>query len=355
MSRPAARPLRDGCGAHPTRARADVHRRGIVAPVNATHCTACRGPLGPIACSACGRTTVAGLRPGVWVLDRYRIQRPLTDTGMGRLWLGLDESGFEVSIAAFDDSVFRTAGARERYLTEMHRYQAYSHPNAQPTLAVGALADGAPTWVGAWRSGPTVATMIVSGPVHPSDASRVVEQVARALDALHARGLAHGDLKPETVQCAGDVAAPGDAWITEVGHLSSLVASRVGDGSGTVLGTPPYMAPERFTGAAPNAAADLYALGLLGYELYEGRSPFDGKTPWEWATAHLTRAPRPWSAAAAPLAPSPRMRAAIGRCLARDPRERFASAKAFLDAATEPAGDLFGPNPFGQGPYRGRG
>jgi serine/threonine protein kinase len=322
-------------------------------------CAWCLAPLGPGACMGCGRATLRGLRPGLWVLDRYRLESSLGDTGVALCWIGVDEAGHEVFVSALHEAVLEGPRRRERFADAMLSLRSFSHPYAQPVLDLGVLPDQTITLVEAWRPGRTLAASMAAGPMHPSDASRVIEQVALALGALHKRGLAHGDVKPEGVHCAGDGAYPGDAWLLSAGLISALVGARAVEANALVLGSPAYMAPERFSGRAPDARSDLYELGLVAYELFEGRGPFEASTPWEWAMYHLTRAPRPWSATAGHLAAPPRMRAAVSRCLEKDPTARFATAEAFLAAAREPADDLFGPVPFGPdggvGPYRGRG
>lgn len=322
-------------------------------------CAWCSASLGAGACTGCGRATLRGLRPGLWVLDRYRLEQPLGDMGLARCWFGVDEAGHEVLVSALHEAAFEGPRRRERFADAMLSLRSFSHPHAQPVLDLGVLPDQTIALVEAWRPGRTLAVLLEAGPMHPSDASRVIEQLARALGALHRRGLAHGDVKPDGVHCAGDGSYPGDVWLLSAGLVSALVSARAGEANATVLGVPAYMAPERFTGSAPDARSDLYELALVAYELFEGRGPFEASTPWEWATRHLTRAPRPWSATAGHLAAPPRMRAAVWRCLEKDPAARFATAEAFLAAAREPAGDLFGPVPFGPdggvGPYRGRG
>ncbi len=296
------------------------------------------------------------MRPGVWVLDRYRLTKALDDDGLGLGWLALDGAGHTVTLRVLHEALFRSPLALVRFGKELHRFQGFSHPHAQPQLDFGTLADGALIWVGSWRFGLTLATAITAGQIHPSDASRIIEQIARALGTLHKRGLTHGDVKPEMVLCGENTAFLNNGWLLNIGLFASLVASREGEGTGTVLGTPAYMAPERFTGARPDARADLYALGLVAYEMFEGQSPFDASTPWEWATCHLTQKPRPWSTTEYPWAASPRMRAAISRCLQKQPEARFATAEEFLMAACEPAEALSEADPFGPpddaGPYR---
>lgn len=319
-------------------------------------CAWCSGPVGSAACAACGRAAVDGLRPGVWVLDRYRLTLSMGADGLGGRWFGVDEAGTTVAVHALDRALLDPHRRRERFVQAQQRLRAHSHPHAQPLLDVGALADGTLALVRAWRTGRTLAAAMLAGRLHPSDASRVVEQLALALGALHRRGLAHGDVKPETVLCTGEGSLPGDAWLLDVGLLHALVAAREGEAPDTVLGTPAFMAPERFTGSPPDARSDLYGLALVAYEMFEGQPPFHATTAWDWAACHLTREPRPWSAPAdRPAAPA-RMRAAISRCLARRPEARFATAEEFLSAACEPADDLFGPIPpwaTGPGPYRG--
>ncbi len=109
---------------------------------------------------------------------------------------------------------------------------------------------------------------------------------------------------------------------------------------GMVLGTPPYMSPEQFTGQPVDVRSDIYALGVMTYEMLVGKYPFEANTAWEWASKHMTEPPRPIETQ--PLGPNvpDRMRAAVTRALAKNKEERFASVREFFEAlagGAEPA------------------
>src|SRR6185369_10970653 len=98
------------------------------------------------------------------------------------------------------------------------------------------------------------------------------------------------------------------------------------------LGTPPYMSPEQFTGQPVDVRSDIYAIGVMAYEMLTGRLPWEANTAWEWASKHMTEAPTPLERQ--PLGPNvpDSMRTAITRALAKNKDERFGSIREFLDA-----------------------
>lgn len=317
------------------------------------HCVWCGAPLGPVTCSGCGRVTSQGLRAGAWVLDRYQLRADLGRDGGWARWSCVDSAGEAASVLVFDEDPFE-GDRRDRLTDALRYYQGLSLPHVEPLHEIGALADGTLAVSWGWRPGPTLATLVdTHGPMPTADAVRLIEQVAQGLAALHTRGLLHADLRPERIVWASDGVRPPEAWLQESGSMVALIAS--GEAmKNTVFGSPAYMAPERFTGVGPSPRSDLYEFGLMAYEALEGRHPFEAKTPWEWATCHLTRTPRMWTGA---MQKAPRLCEAVSRCLAKEPERRFSSAERFLAAAMEPAqDDLFGPIPpwsgGGPGPYR---
>jgi hypothetical protein len=101
---------------------------------------------------------------------------------------------------------------------------------------------------------------------------------------------------------------------------------------GMVLGTPPYMSPEQFTGRPVDARSDIYSLGVMAYEMLTARLPYSANTPWEWATQHMTAAPVPIESLPEGMRAPPAMRSAIQRALAKSPAERFQTVKELNEA-----------------------
>jgi serine/threonine-protein kinase len=123
-----------------------------------------------------------------------------------------------------------------------------------------------------------------------------------------------------------------------------------------VLGTPPYMSPEQFTGRPIDARSDIYSLGVMAYEMLTGKLPFKADTAWEWATQHMTQNPIPIESLTEGMRAPESMRGAIRRALAKAPEDRFQNVKDFSDAFTgaSGAGAAAGPPPFAAAQSGGR-
>jgi predicted Ser/Thr protein kinase len=157
---------------------------------------------------------------------------------------------------------------------------------------------------------------------------KIVRQIAAGLVEAHAQGVVHRDLKPENILIGRD----GTVKIMDFG-IARLLDARV-TATGDILGTPAYMSPEQAEGRPADARSDIYALGLVMYEMFCGRPPFSGDTPIALAAKHVSEMPVAPRAIEADL--PPRIDAAIRRCLEKNPAKRFQSVGQ-LDAAL--AGD----------------
>src|SRR5690606_28751379 len=177
----------------------------------------------------------------------------------------------------------------------------------------------------------------------PQRVLRLLRQIAGSLTEAHKQGIIHRDLKPENViliERAGekDVVKLLDFGIAARTESADAAREAKLTQQGMVLGTPPYMSPEQFTGKALDKRSDIYSLAVVAYEMLTCQLPFDATTPWQWATEHMTAQPRPFeSISLSSPVPEP-MRAAILKALSKDPDDRFSSVAEFVDAlAASPA------------------
>src|SRR6266568_7406484 len=176
-----------------------------------------------------------------------------------------------------------------------------------------------------------------SGELPVSDTVRILLDVADALEYAHKQGVAHRDIKPENILLSGN-----HALVTDFGIAKALSAA-TGDASiksvGLAIGTPTSMAPEQALGSpSTDQRADIYALGVVGFEMLTGMTPFFGTTPQQVLTAHIAETPAPVSKYRPDLPPS--LAAVIMRCLEKQPKNRFQTARELreqLETVSTPA------------------
>ena len=219
-----------------------------------------------------------------------------------------------------------------------------SAPNTVTIFDVGEADGGRPFIVMEYLPGGSLEQRLRAGPVPPRQALEWLEQAARALDAAHAGGIVHRDVKPGNLLLDGDDNVHvADFGVARATGLDSLTVA------GTVVGTAGYLSPEQARGEPAGPASDRYALGVVAFELLTGRRPFERETTAAEAAAHVHEA-----------VPSihernPRLPPALDRCfrraMAKDPEQRFESARAFVAAlrdalaADEPTTHLARPAP----------
>jgi eukaryotic-like serine/threonine-protein kinase len=260
---------------------------------------------------------------------RYRMGELLATGGMGEVWaahdLLLDRP---VAVKVLGGALAGDGRAAERLRREARAAGRLEHPSIARVLDLGEH-DGRPYLVMELLEGESLATRIDrAGPMPPDEAARVVAAVADALEAAHAAGVVHRDVKPGNVflTSAGEVKVLdfGIAWCA---HDAALT-------TGELLGTAAYLAPERVLGHRATPAADIYALGVVLYELLAGHRPFDADSEVELAMAHVNATP-PSLREAAPSAP-PFLIAASCQAMAKDPSVRPPSAAAFANLVQPP-------------------
>ena len=259
----------------------------------------------------------------------YTLERELGG-GMAHVYVatdhGLDRT---VVIKVLRDDLALELSA-ERFAREIRLAARLQQANIVPVLSAGS-ADGRPYYTMPFVEGASLRDRLAAGRLSIDEALGILRDVARALAYAHAHGVIHRDIKPENVLLSGETAVVTDFGIARAveearnGMEQSPTLTRVG----TLVGTPAYMAPEQAAGETVNARADVYAWGVLAYELLSGAHPFATKrSAYELIAAHLLENPPPL---AVPGVPTP-VAALVARCLSKRPEDRPADAGALLPA-----------------------
>jgi len=270
---------------------------------------------------------------------RYRIERELGGGGMSRVFQATEtDLGRSVVIKVVSANILEGVSA-ERFTREMKLAARLQQANIVPLLNAGD-ASGMPYYTMPFVDGLSLRARLTSGRLPPGEATHILRDVAKALAYAHAQNVVHRDIKPENV-----LLSSGTAMVTDFGIAKALSASRTQDGSdqpfataaatltsaGSSLGTPAYMAPEQALGSIVDLRADLYAWGVMAYELLTGAHPFAGKTTaQQLVAAHIAEKPAPISTRSSDIPAA--LASAVMRCLEKDPNQRPASAHDLLVA-----------------------
>ena len=278
------------------------------------------------------------LSEGELLAGRFRIIRFIAAGGMGEVYEAEDQELREqVAIKIIRPEILNQPNAVARFKREVHLARKVTHPNVCRIFDLFRDKSESGQEETVFISmellhGKTLSEELKAGRMEASEALPLVEQMAAALGAAHAVGIVHRDFKPGNIVLVG---SPGQwrAVVTDFGlALRSLTADEGASHSTgqTFVGTPAYMSPEQLEGRAATLASDLYALGLVMYEMVTGVRPFHGDTPISAALKRLTEAPAPPRRLQPGL--SGEWESVILRCLERDPALRFTSAKELTDA-----------------------
>ncbi|HEU5170108.1 MAG TPA: serine/threonine-protein kinase, partial [Gemmatimonadales bacterium] len=273
--------------------------------------------------------------------DRYRIERELGQGGMATVYLAEDlKHRRRVAVKVLRPELAQSLGAA-RFLREIEIAAQLAHPHILPLHDSGE-ASGLLYYVMPFVEGESLRQRLVrEGALAPADAARFLREIADALAYAHGHGVVHRDIKPENVMLTGR-----HALVMDFG-VAKAVSEAAGAGLTTVgvtLGTPLYMAPEQaIADPAIDHRADIYALGVLGYEMLTGRAPFAGMTPQQVLAAHITRVPEPLPPVVQGRAVPPALAALVLRCLEKQPAARPAQAGDLvhlLEGTATPSGGM---------------
>ncbi len=259
---------------------------------------------------------------------RYRLDEPIGEGGMAVVYRGYDlVLDRPVAIKVLRGQFAADASFLRRFEREAQAAARLSHPNIVSVYDVG-RDDGTRYIVMEYVPGKTLKQLILEhAPFSLDEAIHIVRQVAAALDYAHQHGLVHRDIKPQNIL----VDERGFVKVTDFGiakGLTDVSLTEAGFGMGTVH----YVSPEQARGEPATPASDIYALGVVLYEMLTGRLPFDADNPIGLAMQHVHEAPPPPRQFNPNIPPA--VEAIILRALAKDPRQRFPTAGALAQALT---------------------
>ncbi len=258
---------------------------------------------------------------------RYRLERELGEGGMATVYLASDvRHERQVAVKVLRPDLSASIGS-ERFLQEIRIAAKLSHPHILPLHDSGE-ANGLLYYVMPYVAGESLRQRITrEGELPITDAARILRDVSDALGYAHEHGVVHRDIKPENILLTGRHALVADFGVAKA--LSEATGKNKLTTAGVALGTPAYMAPEQAV-ADPHVdhRADIYALGVVGYEMIVGSPPFTGGSPQQVLAAQVTELPRPVTARR-PAVP-PLLATAIMRCLEKKPADRWQSADDLL-------------------------
>ncbi|CAM02467.1 serine/threonine-protein kinase [Saccharopolyspora erythraea NRRL 2338] len=271
----------------------------------------------------------------MWQFGPYRVEGLIARGGMGEILRAYDTRHDRVvALKLLAENLAADDEFRERFKREAHAAARLREPHVIPIHAYGEI-DGRLYLDMRLVEGGDVGSLLASrGPMRPAEAVGVIEQVARALDAAHAEGLVHRDVKPSNI-LLGD---GGFAYLVDFGIAHSVQAGTL-TSTGFTVGTLDYMAPERFDDAPVDHRADVYSLACVLYQCLTGAKPFSGDTAASLINAHLNHQP-PLPSSARSDVPREFDRI-VARGMAKNPAERFSSAGELARAARQALTTMF--------------
>ncbi|HYN44249.1 MAG TPA: protein kinase, partial [Thermoanaerobaculia bacterium] len=282
-------------------------------------------------------------------LGPYEITAPLGEGGMGVVYRATDSKlKREVAIKVLPEAFAADAERLARFEREAQLLAQLQHPNIASIYGLEE-SGGVRALVMELVEGEDLAERLKRGPLPVDEALAIARQIAEALEEAHEKGIVHRDLKPANVKVTPDgkvkvldfglakaMDAPGAASAVDLEHsptmMNSPTMTAAGSRIGVILGTASYMSPEQARGKAVDRRADIWAFGVVLYEMLAGRRLFDGETVSDVLAAVLTREP---NLGALPASTPPAVRQLVRRCLDRDPRHRLrdiGEARVLLEA-----------------------
>ena len=274
-----------------------------------------------------------GLPAGTLVAERYRVLDRLGEGAFGdvhRVERVADGAHFAMKVLKQSDSE-----SRARLRREATALSTLAHPNVVSVVELGED-SGRMFLVSELLSGMSLEARLEAELIAPAEALRLLDALLGGLAFAHAMGVAHRDLKPANVFLVGSPTTPSvkllDFGLAKFHEPSAFGHHTVLTAHGAILGTPDYMAPEQVFGPTVDVRADVYAAGVVAFEMLTGRVPFTGDDLPDLFRAHLLEKPPGLAVACPQRRFAPELEAIVARALEKRPQDRFADARAMRTA-----------------------
>ncbi len=281
------------------------------------------------------------MEPGTTVGGRYRLLSVLGTGGMGTVFVAETTAGERVALKTLNPQFSESPEIRSRFEREAQATGFLNHPHVVSVGELGSTEDGTLYLVMELVTGESVARILVRGAIHPRRALILLRQTLLGLGHAHQHGLIHRDLKPDNLMVTS-IGEPGREYdhvrildfglVKILADVAQMFGSETLTRTGAVFGTPEYMAPEQALGRRVDLRADLYALGVVLYEMLMGAPPFQSDDPIQLLRMQVSMPPpelpdTPWA--------TPELRSILARSMAKDADARFSSASEMITAVDE--------------------
>ena len=275
---------------------------------------------------------------GRMVAGRFRIIRKLGDGGMGEVYLAEQlPMGREIALKVLRLHLADDPQAVERFQREAQAASQLAHQHTITVYDFGQDEDGTLFLAMEFLKGQPLDEVLDGDALPPERVIQIMAQICGSLEEAHERGMVHRDLKPENIFLT-ERGREGQDYVKVLDFgIAKVTQSSKGDKletitrAGAIFGTPQYMSPEQIRGEELDARSDVYALGVILYEMISGHLPFSAGTVMELLTQHLNAAPDPISVPAPNGSALAMLEATALRALSKDPAARQPSARAFLE------------------------
>lgn len=264
---------------------------------------------------------------------KYRVDGFLKRGGMGAVYRGTHVMlGKPVAIKLIKPELVSSSDVVQRFLREARAAAHLTHPNIVTVHDLGQTADGTLYIAMELVDGNSLKELIVAeGAWEPKRAVRLLKGIGKALALAHREGIVHRDLKPQNIMVFRDSEGNEIPKLLDFGIAKTFEPSSPAlTSTGMVLGTPHYMSAEQAKGLPADQRSDLYALGVILYEMLVGKVPFDDTSIPQILIKHLSEPPKPPSAMGANIPKE--LEAVVLRCLEKEPDDRYQNAEALMSA-----------------------